>query len=113
MSPLHFFFLQSENTLYHLRNCQSEKWYDIHDLASVANNHMKVKTENTAEKLYSIQLHSFDITLSLKESQGHWKWYKEVKLSKKLNSGFNHPASLTFISLIVFKETAMLICFPC
>ena len=58
---------------------QQKKWY-IHALHNLLNNPKKFQLNYMRTSHFQLKL--FDTPVTLEYGQGHWKWYKQVKLNE-------------------------------
>ena len=63
-------------------------------------------------KKYNFQYKLFDVTVALEKSQGHQKWYEQVKLSKCYM--YHHAKFFMYDSMTetVWKKITMLMFWP-
>ena len=52
----------------------------FHDLVDIINDHREFQLN--WEKTWNFKLSLFDTSVTLKHSQGNWKWYEQVKLNE-------------------------------
>ena len=84
-----------------LNMCETQKEWYVHDLLDIINNHTKFKLNWI--RRYNFWLKLCDTAMTLKSSQGHWKWYEWVKLNE-----YYHHAKFELIILVLPEKTATL-----